>query len=183
MNSATDISRSPVHINFSLERDDLFQASLQIVKRRLLIGIGILVLFTAGVIYLFVLIDELGLLLQLSPLFIGFPIMGIAGQVLRVHATCRKYFSSLSESQRRINYMFTDNADGYDLQHGDSFSHIAWTDVSRVVEQSAFFLIYFNRYQAYIIPKRGFHQQADIPRFKSIVRSKLGTKRCCFELN
>lgn len=176
MNSATDTTESPVHIHFCLERRDLFPSSLQMVKRRLLIGIGILAVFTAGLIYFFALIDELGILLQLSPLFIGLPIMGVAGQILRVHATCRKYFSSLSESQRRISYMFTSNADGYDLQHGDSFSYIAWTDVSRVVEQSLFFLIYFNRYDAYIIPKRGFHQDSDISRFKSIVRFKLGDK-------
>lgn len=181
MNSATNESESPVHVHFTLERRDLFPASLQMVKGRLFIGIGILALVTAGVIYFFVLIDELGLLLQLSPLFIGFPIMGVAGQVLRVHATCRKYFSSLSESQRRISYMFSRNADGYDHQYGDSFSHIAWTDVSRVVEHSVFFLIYFNRYDACIIPKRGFHQSWDIPRFKSIVRSMLGNKRCSFE--
>lgn len=64
-----------------------------------------------------------------------------------------------------------------DLTCGDSFSHIAWTDVSRVVERSLFFfLIYFNRYDAYIIPKRGFHQDSDTKPFKSIVRSKLGNK-------
>ncbi len=176
MNSATDTTGLPVHIHFSLERRDLFPASLQMVRRRLLIGIGILAFFTAGLIYFFVLIDELGILLQLSPLFIGLPIMGVAGQVLRVHATCRKYFSSLSESQRRISYMFTSKGDGYDLHHGDSFSHIAWSDVSRVVEQSLFFLIYFNHYDAYIVPKRGFQQDSDIPRFRIIVRSKLGNK-------
>jgi hypothetical protein len=183
MNSMTDTSGSLVHIHFNLERGDLFPASIQMVKSRLLIGIGILVLFTAGVVYFFVLIDELGLLLQLSPLFIGLPIMGVAGQILRVHATCRKYFSSLSEPQRRISYMFSSNTDGYDLQYGDSFSHIAWTDVSRVVEQSLFFLIYFNRYDARIIPKRGFQEDSDILRFKSIVRSKLGNKNCSFELD
>jgi hypothetical protein len=174
MNSASDTSGFPVHIDFCLERRDLFQASVRMAKRRLLIGIGIVALFSAGLIYFFVLIGELGILLQLSPLFIGLPVMGVVGQVLRVHAICRKYFASLSESQRRIHYMFTDNADGYDLQHGDSFSHIAWTDVSKVVELPIHFLIYFTPYTAYVIPKRGFHQDSDIPRFKSIVRSKLG---------
>jgi hypothetical protein len=176
MNSATDASGSLVHIDFFLERQDLFKASLQMAKRRLLIGIGIVALFSAGVIYFFVLIDEVGILLQLSPLFIGFPIMGVAGQVLRLHAICRKYFSSLSESQRRIHYMFAGNAEGYDLQHGDSFSHIAWTDVSKVVELPVRFLNYLNPYTAYVIPKRGFHQDSDISLFKSIVRSKLGNK-------
>jgi hypothetical protein len=176
MNTATHTSGSPVHIDFCLERQDLFQASLRMAKRRLLIGIGIVAFFSAGLIYFFVLIDELGILLQLSPLFIGLPIMGVAGQVLRVHAICRRYFSSLSESQRRIHCMFTGNAEGYDLQHGDSFSHIAWTDVSKVVELPLHFLIYFNPYSAYVIPKRGFHQDSDIPRFKSIVRSKLANK-------
>ena len=102
--------------------------------------------------------------------------MGVAGQVLRIHATCRKYFTSLSESQRQVHYMFTSNADGYDVHHGNSFSHIAWTDVSRVVELPLYFIIYFNPYDARVIPKRGFHQDSDIPWFKSIVRSKLSNK-------
>jgi hypothetical protein len=162
MSSNPDTSESPVYIDFSLERGDLFKASLQIMKRRLLIGVGIVVVVVAGLIYFFALIDELGLLLQLSPMFIGFPILGIGGQLLRVHATCRRYFSSTAE--------------GYDVHHGDSFSHIAWTDVSKVMERSMFFLIYQNRYAVHLIPKRGFHQDSDIPRFKSIVRSKLGNK-------
>lgn len=40
MNIATDTSGSPVHIDFSLERRELFQASLQMVKRRLLTRLG-----------------------------------------------------------------------------------------------------------------------------------------------
>ena len=176
MTSTPDLGGSPVHIDFSLEHRDLFHASLQMGRRRLLIGLGIVALFTGGVIYLFVLIDELGILLQTSPLFIGLPIIGVAGQIFRIHAACRKYFASLSESQRRIHYMFTSNADGYDVQHGDSFSHIAWTDVSSVVELPRYFLIYFNPYDARVIPKRGFHQDSDIALFKNIVRSKLPNK-------
>lgn len=183
MNISTEVTTSPVHINFSLERGDLFTASLQILKHRLMIGIGIVVLAVAGLIYFFAIIDELGMLLQLSPLFIGFPILGIGGQLLRVHATCRRYFSSLSESQRQISYMFSSGADGYDLHHGDSFSHIAWTDVSKVVERSMFFLIYRNPYAIHLVPKRGFQEDSDILRFKSIVRSKLGNKNCSFELD
>jgi YcxB-like protein len=176
MVSSIEDSISPVHINFSLERGDLFTATLQILKHRLMIGIGIVVLAVAGLIYFFALIDELGMLLQLSPLFIGFPILGIGGQVLRVHAMCRRYFSSLSESQRQISYMFSSAADGYDLHHGDSFSHIAWIDVSKVVEQNIFFFIYRNGYAVHMIPKRGFHQESDIPRFRDIVRSRMGKK-------
>jgi hypothetical protein len=106
INISTENTISPVHVNFSLERGDLFSASLQILKARLMIGIGIVVLAIAGLIYFFALIGELGMLLQLSPLFIGFPMLGIGGQLLRVHATCRRYFSSLTESQRQISYMF-----------------------------------------------------------------------------
>ena len=176
MNSKPDLDESLVHIDFSLERRDLFQASLQMGRRRLLVGIGIVSVFTAGLIYFFASIDELGILLQTSPLFIGLPIMGVVGQLLRIHATCRKYFTSLSEAQRRIHYMFTSNADGYDVQHGNSFSHIAWSDVSRAVELPLYFIIYFNPYDACMIPKKGFHQDSDIPRFKSLVRSKLSNK-------
>jgi len=174
--STQETSGAPVYIDFSLERGDLFRANLHMIENHLLMGIVILSLYSAGVVYMFVFLDELGMLVRLSPLFIGFPIMAVAGQVLRVHATCRKYFQSLPESQRRVSFMFTSNADGYDRQNGASFSHIAWSDVLKVVEQSVFFLIYFNRYQAHIIPKRGFHQDSDIPRFKSIVRSELGHK-------
>jgi hypothetical protein len=37
MNSATDASESPVHIDFCLERRDLFQASLQMYRSDLFI--------------------------------------------------------------------------------------------------------------------------------------------------
>jgi YcxB-like protein len=180
MTNIPETSESPVHVGFSLERGDLFKATLQMMKPRLLIGLCILVVAVAGFIYFFALIGELGLLLQLSPMFIGLPIMGIGGQLLRVHAACRKYFSNLSESQRQISYMFSSTTEGYDLHHGDSFSHIAWTDVSKVVEQSMFFLIYRSEYAVHLIPKRGFHQTSDISRFKSIVQGKLGNKATRF---
>ena len=116
------------------------------------------------------------MLLELSPLFIGLPIMGVAGQVLRLHAACRKYFTGLPESQRGAQYMFPANGDGYDVMWGGSFSHIQWPDLLRVVEKSNYFLIFPNRFDATILPKRGFHEHSDIPRFRQILRAALGDK-------
>jgi hypothetical protein len=54
----------------------------------------------------------------------------------------------------------------------ESFGHTAWKDVMKVVEKSRYFLIYLNRFEVGILPKRGF-QPADIPVFREIARSKL----------
>lgn len=163
-----------IHVDFTIARRDLFLASLKLARFRILIGVGVVLILTLGMIWFFTMIDEQRILLEISPLFIGLPLVGIVGQVLRIHADCRKYVRGLPASQRRVQYMFQANADGYDTTWGGSSGHVLWQDLLKVVEHSNYFLIYLNRYDIKILPKRGFHQQSDIPTFRSILQSKLG---------
>lgn len=162
--------------DFAIESRDLFRASLEIAKIRLAIGIGIVAILVIGLSWFFVVIGEQQILWQTSPLFIGFPLLGVVGQVLRLHAAARKYVRGLPESQRRATYMFPVNADGYDVTWGGSFSHIQWADLSKIVEKRDYFLIYLNQFDASILPKRGFHQRLDLARFRELLRSQLGAK-------
>ena len=165
-----------IHVDFEIDRRDLFRANFDLAKWRLLTGIVVAVIPILGLTYFFILIDEKKILLELSPLFIGVPLVAVGGQVLRLHASCKKLVSGLSDSHRRFQYLFQAEADGYDLNCGESFSHVAWQDVLKVIEKPSYFLIYPNRFEARILPTRGFHQPADIPILRDILLSKLGAK-------
>jgi len=171
-----DTNLRMILVDFAIESRDLFRANLEISKIRLAIGIGIVAILVIGLSWFFVVIGEQEILWQTAPLFIGFPLLGVAGQVLRLHAAGRKYVKGLPESQRRVTYMFPANADGYDVTWGGSFSHIQWADLSKVVEKQNYFLVYLNRFDVGILPKRGFHQRLDVSRFREILRSQLGVK-------
>ena len=172
----TSSNETIIHLDFSIEHRDLFRASLEMARLRIAIGIGIAVVFIIALIWFFSVIGEQQMLLELSPLFIGLPILGVAGQILRLHAGCRKYINALPESQRAAQYMFPPNVDGYDVTWGGSFSHIQWPGLLKVVEKPNYFLLFFNRFDATILPKRGFHQHSDIPLFRQLLRSALGEK-------
>ena len=165
-----------IHVDFTITQRDLFRVNLELAKVRLLLGCAFAVLTIGGLIWFFWLIDDLQFLFQLSPLFIGAPLMGVLGQVLRLYAYCRQFIKNLPESQRRAQYLFQENADGYDITWGGSFSHILWQDLMKVVEKRTYFLVYLNKFEARILLKNGFHQQSDIPLFRQIVSSRLGTK-------
>ncbi len=165
-----------IHVDFSITQRDLFRVNLEMAKVRLSLGCALALLIMGGLTWFFWFIDELQFIFQLSALFIGVPLMGVVGQVLRLHAYCGKFFKSLPESQRRAQYLFQENSDGYDLTWGGSFSHILWQDLLKVVEKRDYFLIYINTFEARILLKKGFHQQSDIPLFRQIVGSRLGTK-------
>jgi hypothetical protein len=165
-----------IHVDFTSKHSDMFWVSLALDKYRLAIGVAILALFCGGLICFFSMIGELRLLLQLSPMFIGFPALAIAGQLLRLHANCRKFIKSLPESQRRVQYMFQENSEGYDVVRGGSFSHILWQDLMSFVELRDYFVIYINAFDCRIVPKSGFHNPLDVPLLRRIVRSKLGTR-------
>lgn len=162
-----------VLVDFEIDRRDLFRANMGLAKWRLLIGVIVVLTLFLPLAYFFIIIGEQTILLQTSPLFIGLPLVALGGQVLRLHANSRKYVSALSASQRQLQYMFQSSSDGYDSSSGGSFGHIAWKDVMKVVEKSGSFLIYLNRFEVGILPKRGF-QPADIPVFRDIVRHKPG---------
>ena len=162
-----------VLVDFEIDRRDLFRASMELAKWRFLVGVILVLALVLPLGYFFIVIGEQNILLQTSPLFIGMPLIALGGPVLRLHANSRKYISALSASQRQLQYMFQSRGDGYDCVTGGSFSHTAWPDVMQVVEKPGYFLIYLNRFEVSVLPKRGF-QTADIPIFRSIVRSKLG---------
>jgi YcxB-like protein len=163
-----------IYMDFTIVQRDLFLGSLKLARFRILVGLGIVASLTLGMIWFFAMIDEQHVLLEVSPLFVGLPFVGIMGQVLRIHAACRKYVRGLPESQRRVQYMFLANTDGYDITWGGSFGHILWQDLLKVVEHPNYFLFYLNRFDIRILPKRGFHQSSDIPTFRGILQSKLG---------
>jgi hypothetical protein len=161
-----------VMVDFEIKGRDLFRANMELAKRRFLIGVILVFTLVLPLGYFFIMIGERTILLQTSPLFIGLPLVALGGQVLRLHAASTKYVSALNARQRQPQYTFNSSSDGYDSTFGESFSHTAWKDVMKVVEKPGYFLIYLNRFEVGILPKRGF-QTADIPVFRNIVRSKL----------
>lgn len=169
-----------IHVDFEVNRRDLFRVNLDLAKWRIMIGLVVAAIPIVGLSYFFILIDEGKILLQLSPLFIGMPLVAVGGQVLRLHAACRKFVSGLPDSQRRIHYLFQAETDGYDLTYGDSFSHVAWSDVLRVVEKPDYFVLYLNRFEATLVPKQGFHLPVDIPVLRNILSAKLGARAKLF---
>ena len=164
-----------IHVDYEINRD-LFRVNLDLAKWRLITGLLVAAIPIAGLSYLFILIDEGNMLLQLSPLFIGAPLMALGGQVLRLHSACRKFVSALPASQRRFQYLFQAEGNGYDLTYGESFSHIAWKDVLKAIEKPAYFVFYLNRFEARIVPKAGFHLPAEIPALRNILSARLGTR-------
>jgi hypothetical protein len=171
----TPKNESIVLVNFQIDHRDIFRVSMELAKWRFLVGIIIIATLVFCLVYFFLLIGEQEILLKTSPLFIGVPLVGFGGQILRLHASARKYVSALSESQRQLQFMFDSTSGGYDLIRGASSSHIVWIDVLKVVEKPAYFLVYLNRFEVGILPKRGF-RPIDIPAFRDIVRSRLGVR-------
>ena len=165
-----------IHVDFEINRSDLFRANLDLSKWRLIAAFFVMTILIVATSYLFLLINEGIILLQLAPLIIAAPLVAVGGQVLRLNAICRKFVSELNESQRRCHYLFQAETDGYDLTFGESFSHIAWKDVLKVIERPACFVFYLNNFHIRIVPKHGFHLREDIPMLRSILRAKLGAK-------
>lgn len=169
-----------IHVDFEINRRDLFRVNLDLAKWRLFAGLLLAAIPIVGLTYFFILIGEGKILLQLSPLFIGAPLLGVGGQVLRLHAACRKFVSQLPDSQRRFQYLFQAETDGFDRTYGESFDHVAWNDVLKAIEKPAYFVLYLNRFEARIVPKGGFHVPGDIPVLRSILHARLGARANLF---
>ena len=165
-----------VYVDFEITRSDLFRVNLDLVKWRLIAGLLVAAIPIAGLSYFFLLIDEGKMLLQLSPLIIGAPLVAVGAQILRLRAACNKFVSTLPDSQRRAEYLFQAEMDGYDLSYGESFSHVAWNDVLKAIERPAYFVLYLNSFETRIVPKRGFHVPDDVQVLRSILWAKLGTR-------
>ena len=169
------IDGAVVTAEYELDHRLIFRANLALAKWRLTIAVLILSLLVGSLIYFFVLIEEQEILWQTSPLFIGIPLLGIGGQLLRLHAVSRKYVSSLLPSQRVVRYAFRAEADGYEVLLGESYSLIGWSDHLKVLEKPGYFLLFHNRYDINIIPKSAFEPHG-ISTFRKILRSKLGDR-------
>lgn len=143
-----------LQIDTTLDLKDFFHAYFDTAKTRLIIACLIVAALIAGFVYFFILIGEQKILWQLSPLFFGMPIVAIAGQFLRVHATYRKYIRDLSDTERNVHYIFREGRDGFDVMRGKSFAHIAWENVRKVIERPRYFRLELSKYESVIIPKR-----------------------------
>lgn len=54
--------------------------------------------------------------------------------------------------------------------------HMDWTTYLRVQETPEHFLLYVQKRLANVIPKKSFHSEADIPRFRELVRERFGDR-------
>ena len=165
-----------LQIDATIELRDYFRAYLDANKMKLIVACVICAAVIAGFSYFFILIGEQDILLKLSPLFFGFPLIAVAGQFLRVHASYRKYIADLSDAERQIHYLFNENGDGFDLIRGKNFGHIAWESVRTVVERPEYFRFVLGKYESLIIPKRFIIDKSDEMLMREIILSQLGSK-------
>ncbi len=165
-----------LQIDTTVELKDYFQAYFDAAKTQLIIACLIVAALIAGFVYFFVLIGEQKILLQLSPLFFGMPIVAIAGQFLRVHASYRKYIRDIPEPQRNMHYIFHEGGDGFAVVRGKSFTHIAWENVRKAVERPRYFRFDLNKYESVIIPKRFLLKGTDEQMMREILVSNVGSK-------
>jgi len=165
----------PVQVDFLLEARDLFRVSLGLAAFRILLGLGVSVAFVSGLVIFFLILDEKLILLQTSPLFVGFPLLGVGGQILRLHSNCRRYLRGMSLPQRRHRFLFLEGSGGFDLAAGESSAHISWNDVPKVVEKRNYFLIYLNKFDACMIPKREIRVE-DFSALQNILSAKLTSR-------
>jgi len=173
---AEDPQERILRLHVNLELRDYFRYYLESIKRKLLIAGIIYAVVTAGFIYFFALIGESLTLLETSPLFIGFPAVAIIGQLLRTHASYRKYLASLSEEEESLDLVFRDPGNGYDVVTGDNFYHVGWSSVRSFVEKPRYFQFCFNKYQSFIIPKRFFRDDSEQDLLRQILRLRVGSK-------
>lgn len=167
---------APVQVDATIELKDYFHAYFDTAKTKLIIACLIVGAMIAGFTYFFILIGEQKILLQLSPLFFGMPIVAILGQFLRIHASYRKYIRDLPDSQKNIHYIFHEAGDGFDIVRGKSFSHIAWENVRKAIERPRYFQFDLNEYESIIIPKRFLLHGSDEQALKEIIVSHVGPK-------
>jgi len=163
-----------IQVDATIELQDYFHAYIDASKTKLIIACLLVASLIAGLTYFFILIGEQKILLQLSPLFFGMPIVALVGQFLRVHASFRKYIRDLSDSERNIHYIFREAGDGFDIVSGKSFSHVAWDNVRKVIERPRYFQFVLNRHESIIIPKRFLINGSDEQVLKEIIASNVG---------
>lgn len=162
-----------VHLSFSVEFSDLFLPNLDLLKFRLLLSLGIGVSFVAVMVWIFLRLGEGPILFETAPLFIVFPLFASVVPILRTYSMSRKFVSRLSASQRQVRYTFSEHANGYEVAWGNSFSHIAWSDVSKIVEKQRYFVVFHGGREMRIIPKRTLLRAEDLESLRAIFSSNL----------
>jgi hypothetical protein len=172
----TEPSNRTLQIDATIELGDYFRAYLDASKFRLMIGCLIVISFIAALSYFFVLIGEQRILLQLTPLFVGFPLVALAGQLLRAHAAYRKYLADLTDTEKQVSYIFREQADGFDIVNGKNFGHLSWDTVRQVIERSRYFRLVLNRYESLIVSKKFLRSQNDMLLMRHIIRSHVGDR-------
>jgi len=165
-----------VHLSLSVEFSDLFVPNLNLVKFRLLLSLGIGVSFVAVMVWIFLRLGEGPMLFETAPLFVVFPLFASVVPILRTYSMSRKFVSRLSSSQRQVRYTFSEPANGYEVAFGDSFSHIAWSDVSKVVEKHRYFVFFHFGREVRIVPKRTLQRAEDLESLRAIFFSNLGNR-------
>lgn len=165
-----------LQVDATVELKDYFHVYFDNLKTKLIVAGLIVATVIAGFTYFFILIGEQKILWQLSPLLFGAPILAIVGQVLRVHASYRKYIRNLSDTEKNIHYLFHQNGDGFDIVRGKNFAHVAWENVRKVIERPQYFRFVLNEYDSIIIPKRFLLHGSDEAVLKEIIVSQVGNK-------
>lgn len=170
------VSNRIIQVDATIDLKDYFHVYLDAAKTKLIIACLIVGSVIVGFTYFFILIGEQKILWQLSPLFFGVPIVAVVGQLLRVHASYRKYLTDLSDSGKNIHYLFHENGDGFDIVCGKSFGHVAWEDVRTVIERPRYLKFVLNKYESIIIPKRFLSHGSTEEVMKEIIVSQVGHK-------
>ena len=165
-----------VQVDATVALGDYFHAYMDAVKIKLFAACLIVAVVIACFSYFFILIGEQTILLQLSPFLFGFPIVVIVGQLLRVHASYRKYLRDLSESEKEVHYIFREHGDGFDIVRGKNFAHVAWESVRRVVERPRYFRFVLGGPESLIIPKTLMKDRADQELMREIIVSQVGNR-------
>jgi hypothetical protein len=165
-----------VQVDATIALGDYFHAYLDAVKIKLIVACLIVAAVIVGFSYFFILIGEQTILLQLSPFLFGFPIVAIIGQVLRIHASYRKYLRDLSESEKKVHYIFREQSDGFDIVRGKNFAHVAWESVRQVIERPRYFRFVLGGPESLIIPKTLIKDRSDQVLMRDIIVSQIGNR-------
>lgn len=169
LDSMTEPQHRTLQIDTTVELKDYFHVYFDSTKVQLIIGVIVVLIFFGGISYFFFLIGEAQILVQLLPLFLGLPLVAIVGQLLRVHASYRKYIKKLSDNEKQIHYIFSEGGDGFEIVRGASFGHFGWADVRRIRERPGYLNIVLNDYQSVIIPKRFLRSDAEQQLMREII--------------
>jgi hypothetical protein len=165
-----------VQVEYTLELKTMFRFYLARAKRGFIVGALIFVVATGAVAGFFAFIGETPFFFLTSPLFIGFPAIALTGQLLRVHASYRKYLAGLTEDEKRWRIVFTERADCYETFNAASSGRVSWKSVRKVIERNGYYEFWHNKYDVGALMKHYFLNESDHQAFRAILRDAIGDK-------